>query len=592
MVKIFYFLIFLFFNLYAADGYAKNFLDTKLYQCANSVTVIDKKRDEILLQGLKTDFIDSYNSSDLEIKIEFKEKKGGFDIVYHVKNISKNPVLMPSFFIPGIKLKISDNLDILSTNTKLYMQTRNISLVEPKRDYFSVGSMIYKKKSGGFIEKEFYYGADTFSPYAPVIVAKDKNFSVGASLIYPFLEYKYGGEKTQAKHKVIKNKLYPKMRIYRDKNEYRYAFEFSKKGYLKSLLSPQKSYDFVLSVRFAKPDKYIYTIHPYKIFLSKMYDCKKVPSKNLDPIMVVNFAFYGSVNKKSKRGWAWGLEKRDENAKSILPLKEVSIALSELMKIRGYKRIMFTAFSGVYDHSKAPDLFDELPFQILTNLPQNMNEELNQSLAIFKKNGQKISFWWGIAGMMVVDKDGKLISNDVWQPYSDRPFVLSNKEDKRFALRQLNRAKELNVDSLTLDAYSRMEEKSAYLWLKQMKKFAPKINFSLEMQVDYMHKLAAITLQPENLMFENVDLRYNMLTKRAELAEYLNSKGEIRVWLQNKTAGKNEREYVKKLIKLGYTPIVAYVDSPLLDHDENNVTKRVLAHPEVLTDVNNLVTKR
>ncbi len=585
MIKIFYLLIFLYIDVYAQVEEKEKFLDTKLHLCANCISVIDEGSGKILLQSFKNELIASYDTSSLKVDIEIEEKKGGLDISYHIKNITRKAVLMPDLFVPGIKMKISDRLDILSTNTALYMQKRDITSIDPKRDYYNVGSVIYKKRSGRLVEEEFYYGGDTFSPYAPVIVAKDLNFSVGAALIYPFLEYGYDGKKEEGKHKVIKNKLYPKMRIYRDGNSYRYAFLFAKKGYLKSLLPAKKSYDFVVSVRFAKPSDYIFTLKPYKTFLSKSYECEKSSSKNLDPILVVNFAFYGSVTKKSKRGWAWGLEKENEKGEYILPLKEVSVAFSELMREKGYKRIMFTAFSGVYDHSKAPDLFDELPFQILTNLTQNMSEELNSSMKIFVSNDQKISFWWGIAGMTVIDKEGKLLNDDVWQPYSDRPFKLSNEDERRYALRQLSKAKELNVSSLTLDAYARMEEKSALEWLKRMKKIAPKIEFALEMQIDYMHRYAAITLQPENLMFEDVDLKYNMLTKRAELAEYLNGDREIRVWLQNKAAKEKEREYVEKLIELGYTPIVSYEDSPLLDHDENNVTKRILDHPEILTDV-------
>ena len=585
MVKIFCFFMFMIFEAKAVDADKSRFLTTKLYEQNGFVTLKDKENDKVLLKSSKDSFIAPYERDKLDISVEFKSKKGGFDIIYKIKNKTKKAVLMPDLFIPGIKLRVSNSLDILSTNTKLYMQKRDINQIDKSRNYFNVGSMIYKKNDGSFIEEEFYYGADTFSPYAPVIVAKDERFSVGASLIYPFLEYGFKGKKERGEKGVLKNKLYVKMRIYKEKKSYTYAFLFAKDGYLKSFLAPKKSFVFVLSVRFSKAEDYIYTLYPYKLFLSKMYPVKKTTAKTLEPLTVVNFAFYGSVTKKNKRGWAWSLKKKDEKQEYILPLKEVCAALSEIMKKRGYKRVLFSAFSGVYDHKKAPWLFDELPFQILTNLPENMSEELDESMDIFKKAGQKIAFWWGIAGMTLVDKNANPLSNDIWQPYNERVFNIKNKVERDYALRQLDVAKKIGVSLLILDAYTRMEEKSAYIWLLMMKKYAPKIEFAFEMELDIMHRLGGIVLQPENKLFEDVDLKYNMLEKKALLAEYLNGKSEVFVWLQNRASGKDEREYVKRLISLGYTPIVSYPDSGLLNLNENNVTKRLLAHPEILTDI-------
>ncbi len=550
-----------------------------------SVSVYDKDTNKLLLLAQKSAFVYASDESALDIDREFISKKDGFDVVVTIKNTTLKYQEMVDFYIPGIYLEDKTSLNILSTNTHLYMQKRSIEDIQHLNPYFSVGSLIRKNKSGDLIEDECYYGADTFTPYAPVIVAADKNIAVGTSLMYPFLSYKDDRKDGSGKFHVLKNKFYPKMRIYKDQDSWRYAYIFPKSPPLKSMIAPGKEYVFVIPVRFKKAKKYIQTLAPYKKFLHTLYADQKSLKKDLSPILTINFAFYGSVTDQNKRGWAWGLEKMDKNKHSYLPLYEVSSALSEIMKQKGYKRVMFVAFSGVYDTRVCEKMNYQLPFEILSNLEYPMQKEIKKSLDIFHKRGQKVELWWGIAGSMPLDKDGKLLAVESWNACDNRPFLPEHKDEKKYALRELNLAKKYNIDTLVLDAYTRMEEKRAFYWLKYMKKSAPKIKFALEMELDIMHTQAAITLQPENELFDDIDLKAAKITKAPILAQYLNPNSEIRVWLQHQAMGKDQKSYVKKLMSMGYTPMVIMPDSPLLDHDQNNVKKRILEHPEVFMDL-------
>lgn len=564
-------------------------IDVKIV-AKTSVKVTRKKDNKILLATKgKPLFVDKSNGA-LNISYRIVPQIGGFDVNYRIKNQTKKPHLMPDFHIPGIRLNTKKTLDILNTNTKHYMEERDLNEFKTfGRDYFSVSAFSQVNHKGVRLEETMHYGSDTLSPYSPVISAKTKSFAIGSSLNYPLLKYEDNTKTSRGRHNVLMNKLYPKMRIHKDTNSWRFSYSFDKEGLLKGRIGAKKEYRFTIPVRFSKPKYWLLTLHPYKEYFLKHYPINNQASKDVKPILLVNFAFYGdSITQKSERGWAWILENVDKKGYSYLPLKQVSSGLSQVMQKKGYERILFASFSGVYDTHKSPKLIWELPFQFITNLETNMQRELDESLNIFKKAGQKFGFWWGIAGMMPIDKRGEVISFDTWLPDSDTPFILKNPTHKKYALRQLLAAKDAKTDSLSLDAYVRMEENSRIKWLKQMKKTAPKIKFVLEQQVDFMHSDASIIIQPENPAgFKNIDYSKSMLDKPAIFSHYINPDAEVQVWLKHNIT-KDKTAYIKRLVELGYTPIIMLPSSSKFNHDERNVTKRIVDNTQLFISVKNL----
>jgi len=539
-----------------------------------SVKVLRKKDKQLLIDTKGESFYIDKSNKALEISCHIVTQTGGFDVICKVKNTGSKTELMPDLQIPGINFKENRYLYVLNTNTKQYMEKRDLK--NSGKNYISVSSFRQTDKRGVVKEKEIPYASDTLSPYSPVIAVVDKDFAVGTSLNYPLLKYIDNSKKDRGKHRVIMNKLYPKMRIYKDGKSWRFVYSFDKEGLLKGTIEAGKTYSFTIPVRFSKPRYWLLTLHPYKEYFLKQYPIQNPLRKDVTPILLVNFSFYGdSVTEKNRRGWAWNLENIDKNGYSYLPLKQVSYGLSTVMKQKGYKRILFVTFSGVYNAYKSPDLYDELPFEFITKLEPNMQKELDASLDIYKKAGQKFGFWWGIAGMMPVDKNGAVIDIDTWQPYSDTPFVLSNTSHLKYAKRELKEAVAQKSDSLYLDAYVRMEENDRLKWLKYMKKYAPKIKFVVEEQVDFMHTVAAIILQPYNSLFENIDYSKSILTQPAVFSHYLNPKSEVQVWL-NQNLKPNITPYIKKLVKWGYTPIIQMPSGNIYDHDETNVSKRII----------------
>ncbi len=553
-----------------------------------TIVVTNLKKNKILINTLGQPLYIDHANKKLQISYKVLQKQGGFDIVYTINNKTRYPQLLPDFQIPGIHLKDTNTLDVLNANTKLYMQHYQVSKSEP----FIAVSALQKVNSTGKKETfECYYAADTLSPYAPVIVAKDKDFAIGSSLNYPLLNYE-NATPHRGKRGVQMGKLYPKMRIYKDLEYWRFHYSFAKKGKLKSHIGSGETFIFTLPVRLSTEKNWIFTLAPYKHFLHQNYTSSRSTKKDVKPILGVNFAFYGdSITPKSPRGWAWALENVDKDGKSFMPLQEISIGLSDIMQQKGYERILFYAFSGVYNTLKSPHLNEELPFQILTNLEVNMQKELSSSLAIFFKRKQQYGFWWGIASMMPIDKYDKVIDNGQWLPYKDIPFDFQNSVHKKYAYRQLHEVKKHHVSSLTLDAYVRMEEKQRIHWLTQMRDYLKEVNFIVEQQIDFMHIYAGIILQPENLLYNRDELTSQMLTQPPLLAHYLNPNQEIQVWLQQKAAGTYEHEYIRKLVTWGYTPIVMMYDSPQFNHNELNVTKRILDNVKEFISVKSLNNK-
>lgn len=556
----------------------------------SSVKVKDIESGKVLIDSKNKPFFLDKSDNKLNISYKIEKKQGGFDVIYNVLNNSKNIQIMPDFQIPGINFTTKNQLEVLNTNTEHYMQTRDLNQIKREgKKFISVSSVIRRDFDGKVNEYECHYGASTFTPYSPVISAKDKNFAIGTSLNYPILKYVDSAKDERGEHHVLRDKLYPKMRIYKDSDSWRFSYSFAKSGPISGRIETGKNYKFTIPVRFSKPKSWLFTLSPYKKYFSTLYPITNPSLKDVKPILGVNFSFYGdSIREKSKRGWAWALENVDKDGYSYLPLKQVSHGLSTMMEQKGYERILFFTFSGVYNTMKSPKMYSELPFQFITNFEPNMQKELDESLKIYTSKNQKIGFWWGIAGMMPIDDRGELISDNKWLPSDDTPFILENPEHKRYAYRQLKVASEHSVDSLTLDAYVRMEENSAIEWLKEMKAYDKDIKFVLEQQVDFMHTLSAIILQPENLIFDNSDLRYNMLTQPALFSHYLNPTSEVQVWLQQKVSGKNENQYIKDLVSWGYTPIVPMPDSDNFNHDQRDVTKRILDNPDDFQAVHNL----
>ncbi len=554
-------------------------IDISIKDDSHRSVKVTRSDGKILLDSKREDFYIDNSNGALDISYRLLKAPGGFDVLYIVKNSTKRAHLMPDFQIPGVRVFEDKYIEILNTNTKQHMQKRYLSTLSNSSDgeYFSVSSIIQEGYDGEVFEEEFYYGADTLSAYSPVIALKGSDFAVGTSLNYPILDYIDSTKTLRGYRNVLMNKLYPKMRVYRDKDGWIFKYIFSKQGALKARIESGKSYSFTIPVRFSSPKYWLLTLYPYKEYFQKLYPKDKKLTKDLRPILLSIFSFYGdNVTDKNPRGWSWALENIDKRGYSYLPLKDVISGLSAVMKKRGYSRILFSAFSGVYDTREDNSLYNELPFQFLTNLPKNMQQELNTSLDILKSNSQEFGFWWGTSSMIPVNKDGDVISKNRWQPDNNTPFIYEDESHKDYAYRELNMANTLGVDSLSLDAYVRMEESGRVRWLDEMKEASPNIEFALEQQVDFMHTKAAIILQPELALFEKSNPKKALLTKPPIFSNYINPDVEIQVWVREFDDKKVAREYIKSLIRWGYTPIVMMPNGSSFDHNQRDLKKRIL----------------
>ena len=560
--------------------YHNNELNVEISQDKKNVIVTRIADGKVMWSSAGGEFFQNIAGTNVEIKYTLHKRKGGVDIKYIITNKSVNTQKMPILKVPGIKLMHTDNLNILN-NYRLYIENRKWDEnLNSKNNYYVVGSHIghytNNESKEVFYDADIPYGNKTNGLYAPVILAHDKDFAVGTSLNYPFLDYESG---------VASKKLYPYTRIYKDVDDWRYEYSFDKS----STLPEKKTYHMTIPVRFSRANNALLTLYPYKDHFQYLYRTNEATlDKDTSPSLFTIWAFTGNDSPpKNPRGWNWAFVKM-LNGVATMPLLEVGRGLKYMMQEKGYKHILLNSFSGVYRIDNDQDMNGELPFEFITKHEEE--DKLQDFFSIFHEGEekQKYSFWWGISSMIPM-QGNSILGNDDWSPSSDVHYDYGNKKHRTYAQKHFNSAIKNHADGLSFDAYIRMETKGAIAWLDEIKrKISPNTKMTLELNQDIYHSRGAIFLQPTNKGLVKDD---NKIMQTPILAQYLNPNAEVQVFMQNRFYADTleEEKYMKELVKMGYTPQIVINNNGLADSgNSNDIEQRIKNGGAFFLDVNGL----
>ena len=503
-------------------------------------------------------FYSDKSNNKLEIDYKIIEKIGGVDIEYSIKNPTSNPQNIPDLTVDGFifeQTKKDKSLHVLNTFNFQYMHKRAFSELEFLRyHYFDVNG-------GNHVYPEVY---------SPVIVAHDSSYSVGSSLNLSY----------------IKDRIEPHMRIYQLHNG---LWRYSYNDIDNRRLLPSEQLELTLSLRFSKPENWLYTLYPYKKHFNALYGAQKnITPKDLRPISGFMLSFdsvayenYLECKDKEKacdsnpeniikynlygynyyiRPDLYGLNGSNKDQKNQ---KFLDTYIKKLQK-SGFKRTMIWASSGQYWRCPKPKIKKDdgvvacttnYPTQFMSAPAQKVKDSLD-SLTQFQKADISLGLWWGRAGQVP--------SPLTWNPQDVIPFDMKNPSHTSFYKKELQLAKDINVNEIGLDAFPNMRPESQLPWLQEMKKFAPSMKFYNEGSVcDFLHTQISAFLQPQNRWLSHGK---GPIKERALLMDYLNPNAEVIVYYPNKSPTLKQ---LQQLIDWGYTALIIanpnIFEIPLMD---------------------------
>ena len=574
----------------------------------------DKKQVGIWRISDSHDLIDSGNDlsffkdgDGLDIDYTIEKKLGGFDVSYTITNNKNHFVSLPILQIPGIKFGNINKLKVLNPLFRHYLEDRvfhNPEIEEGNywvesgdekvldgigKNSFAVANMIVKlkkkKNENDTKYREIHRPYGSQFVYSPVIVAHNNDFAVGSALEFDWRK---------------KSDLKAYMFIEKDDSGWYYKYDLRA-----SKIAQHDSLNMTVSVRFTKPENWIFTLYPYKDFFNKTYKTgqNRLPSlwkksRDIRPIQTLAISSpESSTIRNSGRQFFWGLKFEDNNVTKTLHLKESLDFIGKALKAKGYKRNMLWNFTGTYHFDNTVKLQNDwkieqqLPFQFLDNPNEKQNILLDsfaqemrdiisddnptEGLKYLKDEG--IGYDWGISGNIPLNKDGTTLGFDT-NDFQAQGLAQFNWRDGRdaneknkYVSEYVKRVKSLDntifaPKFIRLDALFRKDLADRVYWLAYLKEQFPHTTFATESSIDYIHAQSPMINQLDSTN-SNDDEDWTLKDTRLEqpdlLAQYLNPTVENIVNLDDAFKAANPKEkhdYVSQLVKFGYTPMLKWID--------------------------------
>jgi len=512
----------------------------------------------------------NHSSDTFKITHTIEVEKGGFDIIYTVKNkTSEDKALDSSFVIPGINFGNNNGLNVLNTKTYFYPVHRDVKQNETININYMTN--LDNENEADYKFKILVDDMDYPKSYSPVTVADNTDFAVGVSMMTSYLE-----DRIALSQQIVHRKdgkwdyIFKVVRSEEDaaKNnavDYRY-------------IKAHEAIKLKFSIRFASKKYWLMTLAPYKTYFNKKYTNKDITKSDTRPIIGLDLSYGSVAEKEGNRGYNYFTALNKYGFDNIMTTVDKDIdksvhsnftdRLSTLMKKKNYSRVMLWAMGGQFDKSANYNI----PPQFMSNIPNNILTSFENTFRpTFENAGIDYGFWWGNSGKIPY-KNGKVSKR--WNPDKLQSFNLNNKNHRNFALHELQLANKRGAKEIGLDAFTNMKIEDQLRWSKKMKRLYPHMKFWEEsVQSDYLHTELSLFLQP-NVSWMNGSKNGSNYILPPLLATYLNPKAEVLIWLTNTWGdgrGGINTQYIEKLTKMGYTLILVpsnsniYGNKPFID---------------------------
>ncbi len=419
---------------------------------------LDGTQTVLRKQTLGEKFFSKNNNNPLVITYQIQDKTdcGGVDIVYTLNNPTNNDVSMPIFLqVQGITQTVDKNKD----GWYIYP--------------FTYGNLILMKKNETTGDFNSAYLGNRFYPhsYSPVIVTKDDNFSVGSSLMYPYLDYKHKAFMT-----IIKNESGTWIHRYSNFGLFNGSY---------SALAPGETRTYTISLRFTRPDSdyFLFTLKPYRDYFNSLYGAgRTAPEKDLRPIMNValaaqefNYTNPGNLTvlRRYDPRYLDPSKKYNFLKNGFTPLFDELVANA---KKNNFQRIFFWLVSGMYPGDDPGNEVWNYPPQFMDFIPGPLADP--EPFKNFSKAEIDLLLWWGRSTQIPyngTNGEGHILNETEWAPSSYKNAKYDDSTHIAFLKNQLRKAVcDRGASGLGLDAFSGsyMPPDDRYKWVEDMKAYA------------------------------------------------------------------------------------------------------------------------
>ncbi|MFW6161524.1 MAG: hypothetical protein ACODAJ_02075 [Planctomycetota bacterium] len=365
-----------------------------------------------------------------ETELRMTPAGGGFDLRLTVRNPTDEPQQRPTVMLTGIGLA---------------PKTTHL-------DARQVGSLHERDASGrpSMWSPRLSYPDDL---YAPVLMIHDQRFAVGVSLMYDVLKLKHSvatfwgaeGGRFKGTHRI---------HVHLDA------------GKTPHPVPPGAVQTYRLAVRFARPERWLDTLEPYRRYFRDRYGGVRYQA-DLRPVWGQPLS-QGEHMKDNPRGYSptWRTD--------IRGWKPTVDWILDHVVAKGYRRIMLWNPQGLYRVGQ------NFPVEFMTEWSGRM-VATSDELGRFEQAGVTLGMWWGRSSQVSGGfNSGKLWLRDIQNP-----------RDVEAGDRELRLAVERGIDEVGLDAFTLIPVWDRRPWLRRIQRKYPSLRFITEAaDCDVLHTLA------------------------------------------------------------------------------------------------------
>ena len=451
--------------------------------------------------------------------VEIVPQRGGFDAVVRITNRTTAPMAPGRIAISGFRF----GREVQSRDFRF--DGKEVVINHLNRPY----------APGGWFYPD--------GLYSPVAMVGEGEYRVGASLLYPIMDYKH-----QTRIGVFARRETPGKALV-----WELSFNLNAPGADGNKFSPEGNLDpgeertYTVCVRAVRgPDAWEEVFEPYAEYFEEKYGGVRY-QRDPRPVQAFSVSSSGQIAKGNPMGFRQ--EKMRPDVHGYGPWAEHIIRYVGL----GWKRSMVWAAAGAAPKGEEKNIPYKFASQWRTgpgSLPRL--RDYSQSLPRVAQGGGNLGLWWGRSALVATD----------WDPPTFTLLDPENPEHVAAAFADLDAAVAAGAQTIGLDAFRMMDMWKAYPWLQRLQERAPGVKFIIEPPLgDIMH-----TLTPCFLVATRSGEGELRLNTRHYLADMLNPGHEIwgftrldrlESFLKRPVTSADVVAEMERVAGLGYVPVAA-----------------------------------